>query len=119
RWLADAGATDDETMEVLVATSEAHTNAVHHAYNGRSGVVEIEVEAERDDVVVTVRDHGQWRPPRLAPRDDGGRGLPLMNALMDAVEIHAGPRGTEVRLRRRLSCRAEIAPQEDSSVPQN
>ncbi len=114
RWLADAGATEDETMEVLVATSEAHTNAVHHAYDGRVGLVEVEVDAVDGEIVITVRDRGQWRPPRLTPRDDGGRGLPLMNALMDAVEIHAGALGTEVRLRRRLGGRdTQVEPGDD------
>ncbi len=116
RWLVDAGATEDETMEILVAASEAHTNAVHHAYEGRNGMVEVEVGSVDGDVVITVRDRGHWRPPRLAPRDDGGRGLPLMNALMDAVEIHAGQRGTEVRLRRRLIGAATTPPSVDTDA---
>jgi anti-sigma regulatory factor (Ser/Thr protein kinase) len=46
-----------------------------------------------------VRDRGGWREGRS---DDRGRGLPLMRALMDAVEIEQRPTGSTVVLRRAL-----------------
>jgi hypothetical protein len=49
---------------------------------------------------VTVRDRGAWRSPR---EGDRGRGLSLMEALMDSVEVSPGPDGTRVRLQRQLS----------------
>ena len=56
--------------------------------------------ALEDGVVdITVRDYGAWRPPR---EGDQGRGLSLMRALMETVEVAAGPDGTRVRLRRGL-----------------
>jgi anti-sigma regulatory factor (Ser/Thr protein kinase) len=47
-----------------------------------------------------VRDYGSWRPER---GDERGRGLVLMRALMDTVEVTPSAEGTTVRLRRRLS----------------
>jgi len=46
-----------------------------------------------------VRDKGSWRE---GTRAEGGRGLILMRALMDAVDVEPGPEGTTVRMRRRL-----------------
>jgi anti-sigma regulatory factor (Ser/Thr protein kinase) len=47
-----------------------------------------------------VRDFGAWRPPR---HGDQGRGLGLMRALMDKVEVTPSPEGTTVLLRRALN----------------
>jgi anti-sigma regulatory factor (Ser/Thr protein kinase) len=46
-----------------------------------------------------VRDHGGWRPPR---EGDRGRGISLMQALMDTVEVDPTPDGTTVRMQRTL-----------------
>jgi anti-sigma regulatory factor (Ser/Thr protein kinase) len=99
RWLADNGATSDETGAVLLAASEAHSNAVVHAYEGRVGPIRIDVSAEPPGVVVTVRDYGHWRT-EFAPSPDGsnGRGIHMMHALVDTVEITSNRHGTEVRL---------------------
>lgn len=99
RWLEAAGASEQETFELLVACGEAATNAIRHA-NGPGGG-EFEVEAELDgDVCVTVRDHGRWRNRRGSI---GGRGLPIIESYVDTVEVERGVGGTEVRMRRRLS----------------
>jgi anti-anti-sigma factor len=52
-------------------------------------------------VTVTVRDTGYWRSRKTS---GGGRGLLLMQALVEDCEVVAGPDGTEVRLYRRLGC---------------
>ena len=49
---------------------------------------------------MTVQDHGEWRSPRGINR---GRGLVLMEALMDSVDVDHTGAGTVVRLRRVLS----------------
>ena len=64
-----------------------------------------EVEVDFDEVLsVVVRNQGTWREPR---DDGGGRGIQLMNALMDDVEILREPERIVVRMRRRV--RAETA----------
>ena len=99
RWLEAAGASEQETFELLVACGEAATNAIRHA-NGPGGGV-FEVEAELDgEVLLTVRDHGRWRNRRGSI---GGRGLPIIESYVDTVEVQRGIDGTEVRMRRRLA----------------
>jgi anti-sigma regulatory factor (Ser/Thr protein kinase) len=51
-------------------------------------------------VRVTIRDYGQWRTPRGQNR---GRGLRLMETLMDEVRVRREPTGTTVELVRRLT----------------
>jgi anti-sigma regulatory factor (Ser/Thr protein kinase) len=50
-----------------------------------------------------VRDEGRWRPPRGSHR---GRGLPLMRALMETVDVEHGDAGTVVVLERTLGSRS-------------
>jgi serine phosphatase RsbU (regulator of sigma subunit)/anti-sigma regulatory factor (Ser/Thr protein kinase) len=103
RWLRAQGAGADETYEITVACQEACANAVEHAY--RPGREAFEVEATyRDGVVrVIVRDRGRWRPPRGTNR---GRGLLLMEAMMERVDVRHTEDGTQVVLERTLRRRA-------------
>ena len=104
RWLETAGAPDDVRDDVIVATSEAVSNSVRHAYGPSSAWVEIEGELSDGEVEVVVRDRGRWRPPR----GEGGRGIDLMQACMASVEIDHGVDGTVVRMRRPV--RSAVAP---------
>ncbi|HEX2410738.1 MAG TPA: SpoIIE family protein phosphatase [Solirubrobacteraceae bacterium] len=99
RWLRARSATEDEIYDITVACQEACANAVEHAY--RPGRESFEVEATYADrrVRVTVRDHGRWRAPRGSNR---GRGLPLMHALMERVDVEHSEEGTVVVLERTL-----------------
>jgi anti-sigma regulatory factor (Ser/Thr protein kinase) len=100
RWLRAQSASEDEIYDITVASQEACANAVEHAY--RPGDESFEVEATCADgrVRVTVRDHGRWRRPRGSNR---GRGLPLMHALMERVNVEHGDEGTIVVLERTLA----------------
>ena len=100
RWLAHVGASDQEIHEITTACGEAATNAIEHA--GSAGGVPFELggRAEGPEVQITVRDFGAWRDPR---EGDQGRGLSLIRALMDTVDVEPRPEGTTVRLRRALS----------------
>jgi anti-sigma regulatory factor (Ser/Thr protein kinase) len=61
---------------------------------------DLEARMEDDSVVITVRDRGSWREPR--PGTHRGRGLGIMRATMDSVDVRSTDDGTEVVLRRRL-----------------
>ena len=100
RWLRSHGASDDEAYDITVACQEAAANAVEHAY--APGARKFEVVATRSGsaIEVTIRDHGQWRSARGTHR---GRGLPMMEALMDSVEVEQANAGTVVVLRRDLA----------------
>jgi anti-sigma regulatory factor (Ser/Thr protein kinase) len=111
-WLAPLALTDDEVADVVLAVDEAAANAVRHAYGpGTSGVVELTLWTEPGTLCVEVVDHGSWRPPSVpvpaagveGGAGDGGRGIPLMSTMADAVLIHYDARGSRVLLRRRVS----------------
>jgi anti-sigma regulatory factor (Ser/Thr protein kinase) len=99
RWLAAAGAEPDELHDVTMAANEAIQNAMEHAHGLTRQTVDVTLDCDDGTVAVTVSDKGEWRSPRESSR---GRGLPLMRALMDSVEIDPGPLGTTVALRRAL-----------------
>ncbi len=99
RWLYARGASEDEAFDITVAAQEACANAVEHAYGPGRRSFEIEATCQDGTVRVTVRDEGRWRPPRGTNR---GRGVPLMRALMETVEIRHEEAGTVVVLERSL-----------------
>jgi anti-sigma regulatory factor (Ser/Thr protein kinase) len=103
RWLYAQGATEDEAYDITVASQEACANAVEHAYGPERRSFEVEATYSEGCVRVVVRDDGRWRPPR---GDNRGRGLPLMQALMEYVEVTHGGAGTVVVLERTLSSSA-------------
>jgi serine phosphatase RsbU (regulator of sigma subunit)/anti-sigma regulatory factor (Ser/Thr protein kinase) len=95
RWLREGGASEKETFDVLVATCEACANVVRHA---PASDATFELDIRRDgDLCVTVRNHGGWRE-----NGHGGRGLLIMDELMDEVVITRGPPETVVTMRRSL-----------------
>jgi GAF domain-containing protein/anti-sigma regulatory factor (Ser/Thr protein kinase) len=100
RWLGKWGADADEIYDITVAVQEASANAVEHAY--APGSAAFEVDARHDDGVITVvvHDRGQWREARGGERR--GRGLPMMESLMETVDVERSEQGTTVRLRRTL-----------------
>ena len=57
---------------------------------------------EPGTLCVEVVDHGSWRPPApsrpTSDAVDGGRGIPLMSTMADAVLIHYDARGSRVRM---------------------
>ncbi|HWC25112.1 MAG TPA: SpoIIE family protein phosphatase [Solirubrobacteraceae bacterium] len=103
RWLAQAEASDVDIHAIVMACSEACTNAIQHAGAATHEPIAFEALLREGEVEVTVRDGGRWRDE--SPPSDQGRGLELIDALMDDVELEMTPSGTSVRLRRRLTAR--------------
>jgi serine phosphatase RsbU (regulator of sigma subunit)/putative methionine-R-sulfoxide reductase with GAF domain/anti-sigma regulatory factor (Ser/Thr protein kinase) len=103
RWLARWGAGEDEIYDITVAVQEASANAVEHAYAPGSAVFEVEASHERGLITFVIRDRGQWRAPRGTHR---GRGLAMMRALMETVDVTHDDAGTVVVLQRTLGRRA-------------
>jgi PAS domain S-box-containing protein len=99
RWLGECGASDDENREIVLACNEAVANAIEHAYGPADGSVEMEACLSNEEVSITIRDSGSWREPRGENR---GRGLMLIETLMDSVRVTKGQGGTEVRMIRNL-----------------
>ncbi|MET0703127.1 MAG: ATP-binding protein [Mycobacterium sp.] len=106
-WLAQNLRLDETRVcDLLLATYEALANAAEYAYvqSSGEGTMDLiaEYEADLDQFVVTIKDHGVWRQP--APSTDDvaarlrGRGLPLMRELADEATISSTEVGTQVRL---------------------
>jgi anti-anti-sigma factor len=98
-WAASLGATREEVDDLVLAADEAASNTIQHAYGSSSGLLEVEACRTGRSVHVVVRDRGQWRPSR---RDGFGRGLQVMHALVDEVDVVVTPEGTEVHMRRQI-----------------
>jgi len=95
-----AGMPRDRVEDVLVAVTEACTNVIVHAYEGRPGMVDVRM-AERGGVLdIIVRDHGRGLVPRLRHTSPGLRlGLQMIAALADEVRFSTPEGGgTTVRM---------------------
>jgi anti-sigma regulatory factor (Ser/Thr protein kinase) len=96
-WALAAGLPHTTATDLVLAAYEAMANSAEHAYRDRSGTIDLLATCGDDEVVVTVRDRGEWRPP---PADPGhrGRGLMMIRSMSQA-EVEPGPNGTTVRMR--------------------
>ena len=99
RWLARWGAAEDEIYDIIVAVQEASANAVEHAYAPGAATYEVAATCEDGVISFVVRDRGRWRSPRGTHR---GRGISMMRALMETVDVTQDEDGTRVVLRRTL-----------------
>jgi serine/threonine-protein kinase RsbW len=107
RVAAEAGFGEDDVVSISMAVREAAVNAVLHgnAYDP-SKKVTLAFKQDGKDLTIVVRDQGKGVnldsiPDCLAPENllkQSGRGIFLMRSLMDEVQIHPSPTGTEVKL---------------------
>ncbi|MGH2715769.1 MAG: SpoIIE family protein phosphatase [Thermoleophilaceae bacterium] len=100
RFLHAVGASEDVAYEITLTVCEAAGNAIEHAYGPGDAAFEVEASFESGTLVAVVRDRGSWRERRGTHR---GRGLKIIEGLMDYVEVSTEPDGTVIRMRRRLA----------------
>jgi PAS domain S-box-containing protein len=99
RFLHATGATELEQYEITLTICEAAGNAIEHAYGPGDATYEVDVSFDRGVLVAVVRDTGTWREKRGEHR---GRGLSIIEDLMDDVAVERADGGTLVRMRRRI-----------------
>jgi anti-sigma regulatory factor (Ser/Thr protein kinase) len=87
----------DTVDDVVLACTEAASNAIEHAYIGRIGDVHVVAQRQNGVLEFSVSDEGRWRHPR--PDDARGRGLDLVRALVRDVDVEQSEDGTTVRMR--------------------
>jgi serine/threonine-protein kinase RsbW len=98
-FAAAAGATADQVDAVRLATSEAITNAVVHAYRGDPGLIYVNAALVSGELWILISDDGCGLEPR-ADRPGLGLGLGLISQLGDDFAIVSrASGGTEVRIR--------------------
>jgi serine/threonine-protein kinase RsbW len=99
------GASERSLQSVTLATSEAITNAVMHAYRDAAepGLVLVRATIEDSALLVTVADEGCGMTARYdGPGSGLGRGMAIMAMLADTFEIGrriTGRSGVQLRLR--------------------
>jgi signal transduction histidine kinase/CheY-like chemotaxis protein len=104
-WLEARGLADDDLHDVLLAVGEATTNAFEHgSRRDPHCVVGCEVSLIGEELTAAVTDCGTWDGDSTRSRgSDRGRGLGMIERLVDRVEIDRGRLGTCVILRRKVT----------------
>ncbi len=101
-FAAAAGATSDELDSIRLATSEAITNVVVHAYGDAPGHLHVSAAIAEDELWILIGDDGGGLHTGSA-RGGLGVGLALISELTDSFAIvNRSGGGTEVRMRFKL-----------------
>ena len=100
---AECGLDGETTWDLMVATSEAFSNAVVHGSDCGRGILLI-VEVDESRISIEVCDCGSFDAELTPAADDdiGGRGIPIIAALADHFELVPEPSRTRVRFGKRL-----------------
>lgn len=98
------GLDDHSAYEFVYAVNEAVTNAIKHGGPEADGTIGLRIESDGDALICWVRD----RRPFVAPvahagpsLAESGRGIALMSALTDELEVEVAPQATVVCLSKR------------------
>ncbi|MEJ2103890.1 MAG: ATP-binding protein [Ignavibacteriaceae bacterium] len=103
----DLGLNDDQLSVLLLAVTEATTNAIIHANKcDASKLVSIRAHVEDSKLIVNVKDEGKGFDPAKIPDPtepenllkDSGRGVYLMKVYMNNVKYNITPTGMETIL---------------------
>lgn len=112
-YFRDSGIDPELVVELVLAVDEACSNAMRHAYDGRTdGRIVLELSSDHGTVSVMLHDDGApAKPDRIARRDlqkpkslddlpIGGLGVQLIYEVFDEVEYRQGKdRGNTVLMR--------------------
>ena len=109
-WLRGAAIPEGMIADIVLAVNEAAANSIEHAYRGHKPA-KVRVEGENDGARVHVRivDKGSWKPESADP-GVRGRGLLLIRAVSDWLEMECTPSGTTVDISFRLPAVASSQP---------
>src|SRR5215216_6430174 len=96
------GFSDKDVYNIQLATDEAASNIIEHAYeNQPDGILDLSCGSRKDAITIILIDHGESFDPSDVPPPDlkadlsdrkiGGLGLFLMRKLMDEVHYESRP----------------------------
>ena len=108
------GVSDEVADDVVLALSEAATNAVLYGSSGDQPI-QVGVHVDDDWIEASVLDHGPEPPaglPAGADTDElraGGRGLWLLPRLVDEIRLERVRLGTRVTMRRAIGPAGTLA----------
>jgi len=107
------GFSDKDVYNIQLATDEAASNIIEHAYeNVSDGTLDLSCEMKGDLLMIVLIDHGESFDPSEIPLPDlkadlsdrkiGGLGIFLMRKLMDEVHYEANsPTGNVLTMKKR------------------
>lgn len=103
----DIGLSDEKISSLLLAVTEATTNAIIHANKSdKSKLVKVDVEVTDSKLIIKIKDEGKGFDPSKIPDPthpenllkDSGRGVYLMRVYMDELRYNVTDSGTETIL---------------------
>jgi anti-sigma regulatory factor (Ser/Thr protein kinase) len=97
----------EDSGRLLLAASEAVSNAIEHGSPVDGGQIEVQVIVQRDGATLIVTDEGSGAdPPAIDPLSEPpsdssprGRGFPIMQSLADDVHVSHVGAGTRIAMR--------------------
>lgn len=103
----DGGFSDKDVYNIQLATDEAASNIIEHAYEKiTNGMLELSCGVREDLITIVLIDHGESFDPSEIPLPDlkadlsnrkiGGLGIFLMRKLMDEVHYEVKPNNSNV-----------------------
>jgi len=93
------------TFDLMLATTEAFANAIEHGEPCDPRGIRLRVESHYGGLGVEVRDCGDRtdEPRTRKLSGEGGRGMPLIAALMDDLQVSPEGDATRVRFGKQLA----------------
>jgi anti-sigma regulatory factor (Ser/Thr protein kinase) len=98
-WLRSASVPESVAEDIVLVVNEACSNSAEHAYRGQKpGTMAVQASLEDRHIHIRVADSGSWKTPPIDP-GTRGRGLLLMRALSEHVDLNGTAHGTTVGMR--------------------
>jgi serine/threonine-protein kinase RsbW len=107
----DLGLDNERLAALLLAVTEATTNAIIHANKcDINKLVTVDVQVDKTKITIKITDEGEGFDPSVIPDPtqpenllkDSGRGVYLMRVYMDELNYNITPTGTETILTLKL-----------------
>src|SRR5512141_35939 len=107
KFARKGGFSDKDIYNIQLATDEAASNIIEHAYQNAPGkVLELACDMQGDVITIVLTDYGESFDPSQVPAPDlkadlsdrkiGGLGIFLMRKLMDEIYYKPGPNRSNV-----------------------
>jgi anti-sigma regulatory factor (Ser/Thr protein kinase) len=97
----ECGIDGNGVWELMLATTEAVANAIQHggACSRYGGAIRLRIESSDEGLIVEVCDCGEFqvRPEPVDLEATRGRGIPLIAAVVDHLELRPDEEQTRVR----------------------
>jgi anti-sigma regulatory factor (Ser/Thr protein kinase) len=97
-WLTDIDA--EHISDVVLAVDEAVANAIEHAGVPEGGAITVQARVDGSTLHIEICDEGVWKEPALS--ETRGRGIAIMNSVMDGVSIEHRDNDTRIVMTREI-----------------